>query len=255
MQGISTINITIPGNVIVGNSTIMRVVMQETSTYSDITPCGSYPTGETQDYRIVIATPGIDVGVTALVAPSEGYCQAGDQYATVRIRNFGTTNVSNVPVSAVVKQGATTIANLSGVFSGTIAAGSDMEYTFQTSFALAANTAYTVTANTTLSTDQSSVNDQVITNFTSAANPAPPTGTAVNCGTNGILSVTSSSSPGDLFNWYNSATATVPIASGTNTTTTNIETTYYLSKNEVSGKVWTCQQISISFRWVQCVCR
>jgi hypothetical protein len=240
-HGSFSTDITIPNNVTIGNSAIMRVVMQETSTYSDINPCGNYPTGETQDYRVVFAAPAKDAGVTSVVAPALSYCQAGEQYATVRVRNFGTSAISNVPVSALVKQGATAIINLTGVFAGTIPPGGEIEYTFQNTFPLLANSAYTITAKAELTGDQAPLNDQLISSFTTSPSAAAPTGTAVVCGTtNALLKVTSTGTPSDVFGWYTAATPAItpyPVTTGTNTTTTWVVNPYYLSKNEASAKL------------------
>jgi len=231
-------NISMPAGLIEGKYSILRIVMQETNSAASVTPCGTYSKGETQDYRVFISAPTIDVGVLEIVAPVSGRCKSSEQYATVLIRNNGTTAVSNIPVTFTIKQGATTIATINGVYAGTIAAASDTSdalFTFQTPFTLVAGTTYSVTANTTMAGDQVPDNDSLAASITTLPDAASPAGTANICNTIAQLNATSSSAT--LFNWYNSAVATSPIATGNLTTTPTILSTYYLSSGEINGKL------------------
>jgi hypothetical protein len=225
-----TTNLTVPAGLNVGEYTILRVVMQETSNAASVTPCGSYAQGETQDYRILMTTPSTDVGISELVSPLPGNCSAGEQYAVVRIQNFGSTPKSNVPVTVEVKQGATVVATLTGTFPRNIPAGESVVYVMQTPFVTQANTAYTFTSKTTLAGDQLGSNDQLVSSITTSATTTDPTGTAVICGNQAVLKATPVT--GSVFTWYNSNTSTTPIASGTNTTTSSLLPTYYLAKND-----------------------
>jgi hypothetical protein len=228
-------NITVPAGLTPGKYTILRIVMQETSSAAAVTPCGIYTKGETQDYRVLISTPSTDVGVTGLASPQPGECKSSTQYVTIRIRNFGAADKSNIPVTTIVKQGATTVATLNAVFTNTLTAGTEATYTYQLPFTSVAGTTYTFTSSTSLAGDQSTSNDQNISSVTIGTSPADPAGTALICGTNAILNATPATA--DVFNWYTSATANTPVATGASTTTTTIVPTYYLSKNEVSTKV------------------
>ena len=230
-----TANLTVPAGLTPGKYSLLRIVMQETSLAANVLSCGSYTKGETQDYSILIVTPANDAGVLEITSPLAGECKTTEQYATVRIKNYGSATISNVPVSVVVNQGATTIVTLNGTFTGNITAGTDVEYTFQTPFALLAGTAYNLTATTNLAGDQLSTNNSVTTSFSTGADAAAPTGTANICGTIAVLKSTSvSSSP---FNWYNSAVATSPLTTGASTSTSTILGTYYLGTGEVNNKL------------------
>lgn len=228
-------NITVPAGLSFGKYTIMRIVMQETSDPATVNPCGTYAKGETQDYRILITTPASDLGITALVSPETGDCGSSSQYVTVRIRNFGSADRKNIPLTSVIKQGATTIATLTATYTDTIYADTEEMYTFQTPFNAVPGTSYTITSNTSFGGDQDPSNDQNISTYTAA--PADPNigGTAVICGTNALLKATPVTA--DFFNWYSSATATAPFASGVNVTTSNLLPTYYVSKNEVNANL------------------
>lgn len=225
-------NITIPAGLSKGQYTLIRVVMQETNVAANVTACGTYTRGETQDYRILLVDPALDFGVTELVAPSSANCTSGEQYVSIRIRNFGTADKKNIPLTAVIKQGATTVATLTATYPDTIYANTTEVYTFQTPFNMAGGTAYTITAHTSFTGDQAPGNDQNITTFTSRANSTDPAGTAVICGTSAQLRVTNPVAA-DYYNWYTSPSAVAPIAAGASTSTATLAANYYLSKNEL----------------------
>ncbi|MBC7949064.1 MAG: S8 family serine peptidase [Chitinophagaceae bacterium] len=228
-------NITMPAGLTPGKVTILRIVMQETSTAADVTPCGTYARGETQDYRIMASTPSLDFGVPGLISPISGDCANPAQYLTVRVRNYGTADKNNISLQAVIKQGATTIATLNATYTDSIYALTEETYTFQTPFATLPSTTYTVTVTATFPGDQDPSNNVLSTSFTTGAAGTNPAGTAIVCGTTAQLSVTSPTN--ELYNWYTSTTAPAPIATGPNVSTTTIVPTYYLSKNEISTKL------------------
>ncbi|MET0393198.1 MAG: S8 family serine peptidase, partial [Chitinophagaceae bacterium] len=229
-------NITIPSALDPAKATVLRIVMQETNSAAAVTPCGTYTRGETQDYRILMTTPDLDFSVTEIVAPQAGYCSSLQQYVSIRIRNSGTADKKNIPLTAVITQGATTVATLTATYPDTIYAGTSEVYTFQTPVTLAGNTSYTITATASFIGDQSPANNQLVSTFTTGANIANPTGTAVICGTNAILKATPAGGT-EFFNWYTSASATTPVASGATASTTTIAPTYYLSKNEITTRL------------------
>jgi len=234
-NGDFTQSVTVPNGLTPGEYTILRIVMQETSTATDVTPCGTYARGETQDYRVQIALPANDAGAPGLISPQGSECGSAEQYVTVRIRNYGTANISNVPLTTVIKEGATTVATLNETYPGIIPANSEVNYTYQTPFIAEAATTYTLTSSTGLIGDQDVSNNESTVTITTRPAASDPSGTAVLCGTNAVLKVSPVTS--DKYNWYSSETATTPIASGVSAVTGTQLPTYYLSKNEISTKL------------------
>lgn len=234
-NGDYTTNITIPSGIAVGTYSILRIVVQETNSAAAVTSCGTYTRGETQDYRVLFVNPAIDFSISEIVAPASGTCGTLQQYVSVAIRNNGTADKKDIGVTAVVKQGATTIATLTTVYADTVYAGTSEVYTFQTPVALLPNTAYTITAGILFTGDQDPSNNSITGSFTTGAKPADPAGTAIVCGTSAQLNATAVTGT-ELFNWYTSVAATTPIATGATATTATIQPTYYLSANE-TGKL------------------
>jgi Secretion system C-terminal sorting domain len=216
----------------------MRVVMVETTNPNAVTPCGTYGNGETQDYRVQVVQAGNDVGITELVDPQASLCEADSQRITVRIKNFGTNTQVNVPISTLIKNGATTIASLNIVCPDTIAAQSDVIYTFQAPFTAVAGVTYTVTSSTHLTGDQDASNDQNSSSITVSTGSSSTSGVAEICGTSASLKANITDS-NDVAAWYDSPTAINPVAAGNVTSTTVIPSnkTYYLGLNDIPTKV------------------
>ncbi|MEO5564881.1 MAG: S8 family serine peptidase [Chitinophagaceae bacterium] len=238
--------ITIPSGLTVGKSTILRIVMQETNAPAGVTSCGTYTKGETQDYRVQIAIPTSDVGITELISPNPTDCGLAVQYVTVRIANFGSQNKAAIPVTVVVKQGATTIATINATYPGSLAAGANTVYTLQTPFASTGGVTYTFTSTTNLGADQNAANNQNVTTVAIKANSPNPTGTAVVCSasSNTLLQATVTGS--EIFTWYTSLAATNPIATGSSTSTTTAASPYYLAINDVSKHLGPANKLAFT---------
>jgi hypothetical protein len=238
--GTFTANITVPGNAQTGSYSRMRIIAEETASPASVSPCGTYGNGETQDYRVLFTTPSVDVGVTQLEDPTLTTCANDSQVVAIHIRNFGSVIQTNTPVSTVISTGGSTVATLTDVCKDTIAPGSEVVFTYNTTFPTVAGTTYTFTSKTALAGDLNTANDQNTTGITvSAASPAP-SGTATLCGAAATQAALKASTAGnDVAFWYDSINATTPIAIGSNTTTSVIPAnkTYYLATNDLSSKV------------------
>lgn len=236
-DGPFTANVNIPAGIAAGNYAVLRIAVVETSNANDVTPCYTGNKGETQDYRIRFANPSNDVGIVDIVAPLTSGCATGNQYVTIRFKNFGVGAKSNIALSGTVKDGATTVATLTGTYAPSVAASAEVEYTFQTAFEAVAGKTYTVTVNTTVTGDQNAANDEQTISFAVSAPSTAPAGQAEVCGNAVLLRATNASS--DVILWYESATATNPIANGANATTSIVraDRTYYVGRNDFQGKV------------------
>lgn len=229
-NGDYTGNITLPTGMVVGRFTILRIVMQETSNAADVNACGTYTRGETQDYRITVVPPSNDAGISELVSPQSNSCASTAQYVTLRLRNYGSVDKTNIPITVEVKQGATTVATLNGTFGGTLPAGSAITYTLPTPFTSAANTTYTLTCSAVIAGDQEPNNNQLVATVKTAAASADPTGSAVVCGS-GVAQLSADVTGSDVFTWYNPASPATPIAVGANVNTPTVLPNYLLGKN------------------------
>jgi len=232
-------SIVVPSNVTVNTFTRMRIVAQDGASSAPLS-CGTYTAGETQDYRVRFTTPSTDVGVADLEYPTATSCASDSQIVTIRIRNYGTTAQNNVPVTTVVKNGATTVATLTANCTDTIPPKSDVIFTYSTTFPAVGGNTYTFTSQTALASDLNTGNDQNVTSVTASASTNTPTGTATICGASGTsATLTATATGNDVPLWYTTATGGTPIAAGASATTTTIPSnkTYYLGLNDVSSAV------------------
>lgn len=237
----STFNgtINVPSTVAVGTSTLMRIVAQDNGSLATPAACGNYTSGETQDYRVVFTNPPIDAGITALEYPTLTACASDSQIVAIRIHNFGTSGLNSVPVTTVIKSGATTIATLTAVCKDTIPPGSEVVFTYNTPFLTTAGTTYTLTSTSAAVGDPNTGNDQNVTNVTINAGSSTVTGAATICGTNATSVVLKANATGiDVPVWYETATSSTPLAAGTLTSSTVItpNKTYYVALNDLKAK-------------------
>ena len=234
-------NISVPSGMTVGYSTRMRIVAEETTDTSTIQPCGSYGNGETQDYTVTFAALTNDVSVNTVVDPLQGSCQTDTQRVSVRIKNSGTAPQVNVPIFLKVISGNTVLANSTTIYPDTVPALSSVIYTFQAPYTSTAGTTYIIQAGTSLPGDQDTANDKISDTLTISSGSEKITGEAEICSTTNPMAglkanLTDST---DAVLWFDSPTATTPIASGYQATTTDIPSnkTYYLGLNELSGSI------------------
>lgn len=230
---------TVPVTATVGSTALMRIITEETSDPSVISPCGTYANGETQDYRVTFTNPPNDVGVANLAYPNQTICSSDSQLVAVTIHNYGTVaQTGGVPVSTIVTQGGNTIASFSAVCMDSIPAGGEVVYTYSDgTLPTTTGGSYIFTSHTSLSTDVDTYNDSNTTTVAINAAAAAATGTATTCGANATSVVLHATTTGDdVAVWYDSQTATTPIAAGNNTTTTDVQKTYYVGLNDLTAK-------------------
>lgn len=226
--GTFTANITTPNGLTVGNYGIMRIVLQDSvGGTATVGACNNYPNGETQDYRFKVVSPNNDVAVVNIVSPNSGTCSNGNQYLVIAVKNNGSVDQANVPLVATITNGAS-VTTLTGTYPS-LAAGSTINYTFQTAFASTASATYTIKSYTNLSTDQNKSNDTSTLAVTIAAKPSTPTGTAEICGTSTVMLVVSNPNSAANYLWSSATTNNAVIATSTPTSSTSVLTNYYLA--------------------------
>lgn len=232
-------NINVPASVTPGAIARMRIIAEDNGSLATPGSCdNNYAGGETQDYRVEFVNPSNDVGITQLEYPILTSCANDSQLVAVRIKNFGNTVQTSVPVTTTVTSGATTVATFNGTCKDSIQPGAEVVFTYGTTFAMQAGANYTFTSTTNLAGDLDADNNENVTSLTVNAATASPTGTATVCstGSNTQVSLQANASEDDIGFWYTTATGGTPLAAG-NSTTTNVlpaNKTYYLGLNDLS---------------------
>jgi len=236
--GTFTSNITIPDNVTINNFSLLRVVLTETGSAANVTACGSYAKGETQDYRVKFQVPAADVGAIAVINPSASTCANTGQTVAVRLKNFGTQSQTNIPISVAITDGATVVATLTGTYTGNLTYLSEADVTLSGNFNALASKTYTLTAKTNLTGDLVTTNDQVIASVQTSTPPVVTTASAYLCNSTGNYSL-SATGLGTIL-WYKNLTDVNPIAFGENTTTISApgsSNEFYAGINDFSAEI------------------
>ncbi|MFM6976790.1 MAG: S8/S53 family peptidase [Sphingobacteriaceae bacterium] len=237
--GGSNSNILIPKTVSIDGYSLLRIVLTETNTISTINSCGSYAKGETIDYRVKFLRLSNDVGIGAIIAPITGNCYNTAQKVTVKIKNYGNNSITNIPVTVVVKKGATTVATLSETFFCPIKSLDEVVFTLNGTFNAEPGSTYQIIANTGLSIDLDNSNDEKTASLTFNTPAVLSSASAVLCENSGAYNL-SNTGEGNVF-WYLNKTDALPIASSSLATPGNYATsasinTLYAGVNDFSGK-------------------
>ncbi len=234
--GTFTTNITVPSTVVPKTYTRLRVVLEETSDTSVIKPCGTYAKGETQDYRVLFDQTGSDAGITAINLPTASGACAGPSQIAVTIKNFGGTNISNIPIIVTVA-GPSQTTTLNQTYTATLAPNEQEQFILNGTVNLVAGDTYTITAATNLAGDPISANNQASATVTVSASPTPSDLLAYYCVNNKNYQLLGAGD-GELL-WYQNQTDSIPFAfgSGAVTSLAPVNNTYYAGLNDFSGTI------------------
>jgi hypothetical protein len=214
-NGDYTGSINLPSSLSIGSYYKLRVVVSETNAAANVTACGNYTAGETQDYSIKINNISNDLQISEITSPNSSTCNKDVQYVTVKISNNGGNNQSNFPVTLSVTKNGVNINTLNENFTGTLAGLDNMYFTFQKPIALEGGATYNITATVNLSTDLFKSNNSLSNTFSIVSNSNKPVGTVGLCNTNLQLNV-SNPLPNANYFWYDSSSSVNPVASGIN---------------------------------------
>ena len=225
-------NFDLISNLIINQFTKLRVIVAETSVATNVTACGTYTSGETQDYTLRVVNPSNDIQLLEITNPSGGVTEKAVQYVTVKVANNGASRLTNLPLSLEVKKGNATILNIKETFTGRLYGSEIMTYTFQTPISIELNQNYTITASASLANDQQPANNSITATIISPSSSPAISGSATGCNENVQLLVNNPIG-NDQYLWYNQDTdLNKPIANGTVIrTSTN-------AKNVFVGRGW-----------------
>jgi hypothetical protein len=231
--------ITVPANVPENQLVRVRIVLAESTNPALVPACGSYSTGETQEYLIRTIRSANDIGVVAIVTPDASYCTASSSPAvTVRIRNFGTDTQRNVvvavtltdPTTARVVNSEQTLAQLANFRDGLV------RVPLPVGTQLVSGRTYRIVVSTRLPNDQNQTNDRLVDERTIAA--APPAATnlsALVCGNDSSVALRNNGT-GTAF-WYDAMTGDNLLAVGNQTSTRRRQTAFYVGLNTLNTTI------------------
>ncbi len=173
--------------------------------------------------------PPFDAGVVAITEPTQG-CGLAQEQVSIKIHNYGTSNIVNNLVASYQLAGQTTV--VTEPVPGILLSGDTIDFTFSTPVNLAAlsDTTFSLISWTTLPGDtlvSSNYNDTAFANVKSFSLPDTPivTNDTINSGNTATLQAQSA----NTVYWYDNLSATQHLASGNTFVTPTLfsTTTYY----------------------------
>ncbi|GGH15917.1 S8/S53 family peptidase [Mucilaginibacter phyllosphaerae] len=232
--GTLTGNIAVPASVIPGNISLLRIILNETTDPASITACGTYAKGETQDYRIQFTKPAIDAGAIAIVN-SNVTCEPAVA-VTVRLKNFGSASISNVPVTVTVTAPDNTVSTYNETYTGTLSPEEETDFTLSSKFNTVVGATYSITVETKLNGDPIAANNKTTGTIVIGSAPGAADLLAYYCVNTKTYQLTGQGD-GQLL-WYKTASDAIPVGYGSpaNVTDAPVNNTYYAGLNDFSGK-------------------
>lgn len=247
-NGIFSATLKVPSTITSTYTARVRVVAIETTNPAAVAACGTYAKGETQEFLVRFTRPLRDVSLSALLTPENNFCSNQLSNVTVRVKNNGSEAQSNIPVSIQVSEASgKVIGTVSTTITQSLAAFSETTVSLTAPFLseLKAGINYRFLTKTLLPDDQDTLNNTLVQTRTVAAVPTITSATATYCGTDPLSLIAQGN--GTAF-WYDSPSATQPIAIG-NATGSSIRLpggTFYAALNDFSGTVGPATKAAFS---------
>ena len=238
-NGIFQANVLIPSGLVQGNSTRFRVVCVETNNAAEISACGTFGKGETQEFLLAFVRPALDVSLTALLSPTNNVCGNQVSSVTLRVRNVGSQAVTNVPIRVDINEtNGQRVGTVAGTITQNLTAFSETTLSISDPILsrLQPNTSYIFSCRTNLANDQDSSNNSLRQTITTAPNTAAPVATATYCDNDPLALLTKGN--GVPF-WYDAPTNGNLLAIGNpaNTAIRQPNGTFYAAFNDFSGGI------------------
>ncbi|QKZ12040.1 GEVED domain-containing protein [Spirosoma sp. KUDC1026] len=233
-----TATITVPTTVQPGQILRFRIVATETDNAANVTSCGTYANGETQDYVLNVIQTTNDVGTTALVSPEANFCSQPGQFVTVRVRNYGAATQTNVPVSVTITDAnSASVATLTGTVPSIAAfRETTLSLALPTGTVLQAGQTYQFAITTSLPNDLNATNNTLAETRSAALASTGGIFSAMRCGSD-TLSLRNAGS--GVAYWYDAPTGGNLLAAGNQQTLRTLPAggQLYAGLNDFSGMV------------------
>jgi hypothetical protein len=206
-------NITVPANVVINNTTVMRIVTSEVASADLVLACGNYTKGETQDYTINFIKPANDVGIIAFNNFQDNICETNGLNFSVRIKNYGSNIVSNIPVTITLSNNSTIIKTITQNYTGTLNPNYEADFKVNTDFIVTKGQTYTVEAKTELIGDAIPSNNAISKSFSVIVPQGIKNAVIAECDNLKGSYQLSAEGDGNIF-WYNNANDALPTTTG-----------------------------------------
>lgn len=235
-SGIFSGYITIPESATPDHFGIVRIVLVETNNASDVTPCGTYGNGETQDYLVQFTRASIDLGLTSFVHPMANPCISENQIIEVNFENMGNSTITSINFVAEVFEDGELAGTYNETISTSLAPYQTSSFRFTNTFATQPNSSYTVLCSALVSGDSRTANNTLELNFDSNAAEITNATAALCEGSSTVL--LKANAEGTIY-WYDAPNNgnVIGIGSNLNTTVVPSNSKYYVGVNTLKATV------------------
>ncbi len=193
----------VPGDVAPASVGTLRLVLVETEDPAEVTACGTYAYGETQDYYMVFEMASTDVGPVAIYSPGPGDCADEQHFLVFGLENFGKQEVFDIPLQARIYENGQLVKEIEEVIPGPLPALSVSTHQFEQSFQTLAGTEVSIVLTSLLQGDVNKANDTTVVSFQIPEEGPDPEAEAVHC--IGSPRVTLRAGANGLTYWYDQA--------------------------------------------------
>ncbi|MDO8896954.1 MAG: GEVED domain-containing protein, partial [Bacteroidales bacterium] len=174
--------ITIPTSVKPGFKGRLRIIVSETTNPDEISSCGIYNAGETQDYLLKFDYPLFDIGVSKLKYPSkEIMCSSDNEWVKMEVKNYGSTPLSGINFTAEVYENFNLIETYHNTHLGIITPSQSKIFQFDAGFKTSPSKNYSIICIVNVENDLNPSNDTLQFNFITAPLSEAPQGSAILC--------------------------------------------------------------------------
>ena len=210
-------NIVIPNNLIVGTKLFLRILLQEATNADSLQFCGNYANGETIDFSGLILRPFNDIGVSAIIHPTNNICASTDQLVIARVENFGGLNQINFPIKLYVKNITNnTTDSIIEYYKDSLYSQGYIDYTFQKKINFEAGQKYIISSTAYIPNDLEFLNNTKIDTIQIAPKPLLNiNGVITSCSNSANFLITNPVINKNYF-WYNVGQYSNPVGVGTN---------------------------------------
>ncbi|OAQ40679.1 hypothetical protein A5893_06985 [Pedobacter psychrophilus] len=205
--------ITVPTNVVINNTTVIRIVTSEVNSSDLILACGSYTKGETQDYTINFIKPSNDVGIIAFNNFEDNICETNGLNFSVKIKNFGNNVISNIPITITLSNNTTIIKTITQNYTGIINPNFEADLKINADFVVVKGQTYSANAKTELIGDAISNNNAISKSFSVIVPQGIKNAIIAECDNAKGNYQLSGEADGNIF-WYTNANDALPITTG-----------------------------------------
>ena len=230
-------SITVPQHVKPKYFSLLRVVLMETTSATEVSSCGSYEFGETQDYLVKFGYPEVDLSLKRFTNPFASQYSSNNQLVELEIENIGESAIENIDFTFDIYENSTLVQSVNQTYTGLLPSLHSDVVRLNTPFPTQPISEYSITCTAIVNGDFNSSNNTLEHNFSTTPYQEVTDITAVKCSGSSTIRLKATAT-GNI-NWYDAAVNGNIVARGSTAVTSVIPAgnMYYVGANTFSGTI------------------